>query len=132
MSESCPCFVQVAGTLEFPRFRLYDRRQGYWTGSTWSRDEDDGLLYADFERACRDLREIKLTETPDRNKRRYAATVVVDVICEKPVDMAELTAFLSKTARLVVGEAAPNGAMVFVQIDWTTMKRKRGGGGNQG
>jgi len=125
--ESGPCLVQFVGTLEYPRFRLFDPRQGYWTGSTWSQDEDDGLIYADFELACRDLRTIKLAESPDKNKRRYAATVVVDVISDKPVDMAELTTFLSQTAKLTVGEAAPNGSLVFLQIEWATMKRKRGG-----
>jgi hypothetical protein len=52
----------------------------------------------------------------------------VDVISDKPFGTEELTNYLAKTARLILTDPEPNGAVVFLQIDWGTMRRKRGGG----
>lgn len=125
MNESHQCRVEWAGSsLEFPRFRLVDRERGYWTGNAWSEDQDAGLLYADTELAAQDLRRIKLESTPEKSKHRYEAKVIVDVLSDSPIDLDELTTFLAQHARLTVDDGAPNEAVVFLQIDWGTMRNK--------
>lgn len=127
MSNSHQCRVEWAGSLEFPRFRLVDRAKGYWTGNGWSEDQADGCLYHDLELASQDLRAIKLAETPDKCKRRYEARVIVDVLADEPIDLDELRTYLGKNARLALEDASPTEAVIFMQIDWATMKKKRGG-----
>ena len=131
MNESYQCRVEWAGScLEFPRFRLADRAKGYWTGNGWSEEQARGVLYADFELAAQDLRRIKLAETPEKSKHRYAAKVVVDVLSDSPIGLDELSTFLAKHASLTVDDGAPNAAVVFMQIDWGEM-RERGGASDE-
>jgi hypothetical protein len=121
------CFVESTGKWDFERFRLVDFKKGYWTGAGWSQDQADACLYADFQLACQELREIELAEAPEKNKNAFSATVVVDVISGRPLGMEELTSYLGKTARLILTDTEPSGAVVFLQIDWATLKPNRGG-----
>ena len=120
------CFVESTGKWDFERFRLVDFKKGYWTGDGWSHNQADACLYADFQLACEELREIKLAQAPEKSKQAFTASVTVDVISDSPLGMEELTRYLGKTARLILTDTEPNGAIVFLQIDWGTLKIKRG------
>jgi hypothetical protein len=85
-------------------------------------DERRACLYHDHEAAAFDLREIKIREHANKPRRRFKATVIVDLLGNRPVNLRQLVAHLAEAARLSLLEQPPGGMLVFVQIDWGTLE----------
>lgn len=115
-------FVQTAGSKKFPRYRLFDCGKGYWTGSNWAMDESRACLYHDFQDAAADLRAIKILEHADKARRRFKATVSVDLIGNRPLDIVELAAHLADAARLNIHDHPSGEMLIFLEIDWGTLE----------
>jgi len=104
-------------TVGFGRYRITDINKGFWDGSKWIDNPRKARLYYQFQEAARDLKQIQEIALNGQPKKHYQANVVVDVVGDKPMDLA---AFLSKSAKISLTEAGEN--LVQLEIDWTTLE----------
>lgn len=103
-------------TVGFGRHRITNINKGFWDGSKWTSDPRKARLYYRFQEAAVDLKKI---QDAGQIRKRYQANVIVDVLGDKPMDLA---AYLSKAAKLSLTEAGEN--IVQMEIDWDTLEEK--------
>jgi hypothetical protein len=118
-------FVEQWGNPEFPRFRIRNREDGYWTGGEWSNDKSLAKLYYQFQHAASDLADIELEVNRNRPSRKYKAVVDIEVFGDSPIDLNKLKDYLAEVAKLELTKPAPQKSTVHVRIDWDSLTEGR-------
>jgi len=112
-------YIQTVGTVEFPRYRIRDKRRGYWDGNGWS---NHPRLFYQFNDAAQELNAIQEKEAMGKSRWKYEGQVNVSVIGARQFSTPELALFLAQAVKISLSEPAPERALVFVQIDWSKLR----------
>lgn len=114
-------FVKRRGT-KFPRYIVAQNLGTYWTGSKWSSDSEDALLFADeleAARTCQSL--LRETFRDNGTVQHFAVPIKFEVLSNRGIDLAVLKEWLMKAINLRVASGngnGPNGSVVLVGIWW--------------
>lgn len=129
MAERRPIVLSLVsrGSPEFPRYAIADQFLRYWTGETWSDDEDHGLLFADPNTACDEMQKLLMVDYMDKPVRRFRAPIYVDLYTANDVTLRDLKDWLFKVSRLLIdspkhGNGPVEGSLGLCQIDWSELE----------
>jgi len=125
MADKPPIILSVipAGTPLAPRYRVASSDQRYWTGERWSKNEQDGLLYANSNDACIEAQRLLMLEYMDKKHRRFKAGVYLDLWCDEDVPRDKLIRWLVRVSKLFLnnndhGNGPCKNALGTVSIEW--------------
>jgi hypothetical protein len=112
------------GTPENPRFLISDNNLQVFTGSGWSLNEDDGLLFIhgnDLADACN---QILFESVKDKNLYRFKTEIEVSVYNDTQPNLNDLKQWLIRAARLYVDyhDIGLKDGTLLVSIDWSKME----------
>ena len=118
------------GTPLFPRYMLSDKHGRVWTGSNWTEDDSQGLLYACCNSAASAIQDLLRKNCPHRTLTRYVAPIYLDLYCDHSVPKVIIEDWLLKVARLIVdapthGNGPLDGTLGLLHIEWTKLRKRR-------
>ncbi len=130
MDDRPPIILSVvqAGTPEYPRFKVMDSYQRYWTGSAWVADERKGLTYASSNDACIDVQRLLTAPYMDKPVRRFRAPVYLDLFCDRAIPKHELVRWLVRCSKLLLdhsncGIGPVSGSLGNLTIEWGELEQ---------
>jgi Xaa-Pro aminopeptidase len=89
----------------------------YWTGEEWSNHFNEALIYANVQKASLDLMNLNRLDRMDQAK-LFRATIDVEVLGGKSVNVQELKDYLEKAAELYLNGAMESENIVQAMINW--------------
>lgn len=114
--------VVQRGSEEWPRFVVRDGRCRFWTGSTWSDQEAEALLFDEQHRAMKAALELTLGS----KLRHFITTVDVFVEGDEPITIEQLRRFLEANCFVWLGNDGSDPAFeklrVDVDVDWDELE----------
>ncbi|MEZ5949127.1 MAG: hypothetical protein R3C12_07920 [Planctomycetaceae bacterium] len=106
MSDMPPIFSLIKrGCDKFPRFVIAKcdafRNPIYWTGSGWSEDETEAMVFANANDASWVCHDVLMQAVSNRPVHRFIAPIFLEIYGDKP-KLADLRNWLEKAVRIVV------------------------------
>lgn len=130
MNEDIPVLSIIKkGSATFPRVIVAKgdefRNPAYWTGSGWSAEEDEAMVFANANDASWVCHDVLLETVGNRPCHRYLVPLIVELYGDKP-KLADLSQWLERAMRIVVDTPkhglGPKGTVGFVIADVDEMK----------
>lgn len=113
--------VECGGEL-WPRFVLRDDQCHFWTGSTWSDQASEALLFDEQHRAMKAALELTLGS----KLRHFTTTVNVIVEGDEPITTEQLRRFLGANCFVWLGNDESDEAFeklrVDVDVEWDELE----------
>lgn len=113
--------IETCGNRRWPRYRIRDRKRGYWTGQSWTQVTADAKLYCKYQHATKDLAELELLSFK-KPTATYKSSVSIDVFSDQPIDLDKLKDYLTEQAKLELQKPAPEGSTVHVHLNWDDLE----------
>ena len=122
MSDEIPMLSIIKkGSATFPRVIVAKgdqfRNPLYWTGSGWSAEEDDAMVFANANDASWVCHDVLMESVSDLPVHRFIAPIYIEIYGEKP-PLAALRQWLERAMRIVVDSPrhglGPNGTVGFI------------------
>lgn len=106
MSDEIPMLSIIKkGSAKFPRVIVAKgdefRNPLYWTGSGWSAEEDDAMVFANANDASWVCHDVLMESVGDRPVHRFIAPIYIEIYGEKP-RLPDLRQWLERAMRIVV------------------------------
>jgi hypothetical protein len=119
--------VLAKGTFAHPRFMVADQFGRVWTGTAWSNDENDGLLFADLNELGWTCRELLLDKAGAKPVFRFSASIEIDVLSDRKPDWIDVTIWAIRAVQLSVdyhrnGSGPISKSVAILRIDWGTVR----------
>lgn len=133
MSSDIPLLSIVKkGTNEFPRYLVAKadeyRNPIYWTGATWTANEDAAVLYDDVTQALWVYHDLLSESVADRPCHKFVAPLFIKVYGEKP-KLADVRLWLERAVRIVVESPkhgfGPTGTVGLLVADFSTTEETK-------
>ena len=129
--ERQPIVLSLAptGSTEFPRYRIHDQFLRYWTGESWSLEEDEGTVYEDVNAACTEMQRLLMLPYMDKKVRRFSAPVYLELYGDDDVPLDKVREWLHNVARLFIdapkfGNGPMEGTLGLTHIQWGQLEEK--------
>lgn len=119
--------IHTKSTAEHPRYVISDGDSNYWTGTSWSPDEDEAFLYHALPDAATDIHKLLMLQYGNLPRKRFVAPIYIDLYSENTVDLNVLKLWLHRISRLLMkseqhGNGPLNGTLGLCHIDWKKLK----------
>lgn len=119
--------VHRCGSPDFERFVISDQFLRYYTGSDWSLDAKQALLYVDVPSAATTIHNLLLVEYHSKSVRRFRAPVEIERYGADELSINDLQRWLAKVTRLVMdspkfGNGPLQGSLGLATIRWGELK----------
>ena len=106
MSSEIPMLSIIRkGSKNFPRVIVAKsdefRNPLYWTGSGWSAEEDEAMVFANANDASWACHDVLMQAVSNRPRHRYLVPLIVELYGDKP-KLADLRQWLERAMRIVV------------------------------
>ncbi len=130
MSSEIPLLSIIKkGSATFPRVIVARsdefRNPLYWTGSGWSAEEDDAMVFANANDASWVCHDVLMQAVSNRPVHRFVVPVHLEIYGEKP-KLTDLRKWLERAMRIVVDSPkhglGPNGTVGVIIADVDEMK----------
>lgn len=117
--------VVGCGTQEFPRYRITNNKGQYWTGSEWTSDESEGLMYGESNDACIECQRLLVERHHLLPKTCFSAVLDIEYYTKQEVDVDQLRDWLFHCVILYLKrEPCPQDGLVTCTIDWSKLKKE--------
>lgn len=129
--------IKEFGNPNYKRYYIKSEHGDFWTGSGWSKERGDAMIYASYVDLRADYKAIEDGMMKNQPVRVFEATITVHVYGTAKYDPDALKDYLFNAGAFYINEEkhgpGPEGvAKTQVIIDWNTLKeiaRKKAGGG---
>jgi hypothetical protein len=106
MNEDIPMLSIIKkGSATFPRVIVAKgdefRNRAYWTGSGWSAEETEALVFANANDASWVCHDVLMESVSDLPVHRFVAPIYIELYGDKP-KLADLRQWLERAMRIVV------------------------------
>jgi hypothetical protein len=111
--------IETVGRPEWPRWIIKDEIDRVFTGSEWSGNRKEALLFAD--RSFVELERNRLSA--EFVPQVFQVNVLIEVLSNQPLSMEQIKEYMTKHARVEInsdGEHPCSYATFDVEIDWDT------------
>jgi len=130
MNEDIPMLSIIKkGSATFPRVIVAKsdefRNPLYWTGSGWSAEEDEAMVFANANDASWVCHDVLMLAVSNRPIHRFVAPIYIELYGDKP-KLTDLKRWLERAMRIVVDTPkhglGPKGTVGFIIADVDELK----------
>ena len=127
MSDPLILSLISKGSPTHKRFLIANQFQEVFTGSGWSFDEDDGLLFSKNEEIGLVCSKLLKESTEGKNVYKFISQVEVEIRSDTVPCILDLQFYLMQAARLYLDyqKCSPvEDGVILLSIDWTKLEEE--------
>lgn len=124
-------YLAVRGSPEYPRFLITEPHGQVCSGTIWSPEEIEGLLFNDAEEAAAEAQDLLREQCVNKpHKAEYLVPILFEVMANAPVSLEALVGWLRK-ALVFELNYADNGigpqadSCVLIGLEWCKIKNRK-------
>lgn len=115
------------GSAAFPRFVISDQSLRYWSGTDWTLNKDEALVYEDGNAGCEEMQRLLKLNFKHLPLRHFRAPVYLDLYSDQNFSLKELEKWLVQVSKLLIdpapiGNGPVEGSLGLVRINWSELE----------